>query len=165
MAVAKQKRLKKHEKPSYSPTEPEGSSELYKICCVLSRIPDTAFTAGNSTYHSVRWPIQKLGSDYALTIPPPYSTNIRLDVAIDLSDLLCKLPDSMKIIYEKADPKKLINLMLPEGVIGMEARKVAAAFWLWLCITDGESYIATPIFHYHDLTDFVSRHLRSYGKG
>ncbi|RPB22706.1 hypothetical protein L211DRAFT_869186 [Terfezia boudieri ATCC MYA-4762] len=139
MAARRQKRLKKHKEPSYSLSEPdvsEGYSELYRVCCVLSRIPLTTFTAGNSTYHSVKWPVQKLGSNYALTVPSPYSTDIRLDVAIDLSDLLCKLPDTMKTIYEKADPKKLINLMLPEGVIGKEARKVAAAFWLWLCITD-----------------------------
>ncbi|KAF8467317.1 hypothetical protein BDZ91DRAFT_141473 [Kalaharituber pfeilii] len=42
----------------------------------------------------------------------------------------------MKMVYTKADPKKLINLMLPGRVICDEARKVAAIFWLWLCITD-----------------------------
>ncbi|KAF8418980.1 hypothetical protein EV426DRAFT_709489 [Tirmania nivea] len=136
LAHTRLKRPKRHEESSYSPSEPEGFSELYQLCCVLSRIPHTAVTADNSAYYSVKWPIQKLGSEYSLTVPPPYSADIRLDVAIDLSDLLCKLPDSMKIIYEKADPKMLINLMLPEGIICSEARKVAAAFWLWLCVTD-----------------------------
>jgi len=139
--MASTRQQKKHEEPPSSPSKSVVSKELYKICCALSRIPHTTFAVGNSTYHSVKWPIQKLRSDYALIVPPPYNTDIRLDVAIDLSDLLYKLPDSMKIIYEKADPKKLINLMLPEGVIDSEARKVAAAFWLWLCIVDGEPYV------------------------
>ena len=156
MALTKQRKgLKKHEEQLYAPSEPdvnEDFSKLYKVCCVLSRTPYTTFTAGTLTYHSVKWPIQKLGSDYSLTVPPPYSTDIRLDVAIDLSNILCKLPDSMKIIYEKADPKKLINLMLPEGVISSEARKVAAVFWLWLCVTDGKSYTKILSLHYPDLT-------------
>lgn len=63
---------------------------------------------------------------------------MKTDGNIDLNDFLAKLPQPMKVIYEKADPEKLINLMLPIGIICKEARRVAAAFWVWLCVTDGE---------------------------
>lgn len=119
-------------------TVKQPSSNLFQICCALSRLSPTTSTADNLECHSVKWPVQKLGCEYGLTIPPPYHTEIKPNVAIDLTEFLGKLPDSMKLIYEKTDPKKLINLMLPEGAVCDEARKVAAAFWLWLCITDGE---------------------------
>lgn len=88
--------------------------------------------------HSITWPVQKLQAEYGLIVPPPYHKDIKGDGHIDLSDFIDKLPESMKGIYHKANPERLINLMLPEGVICQEARKVAATFWLWLCITDGE---------------------------
>ena len=112
--------------------------ELLQICCLLARVPQNTHRAENHPFHTVSWPVQKLRCNYRLIVPPPYSSRMKTDGNIDLNDFLAKLPQPMKVIYEKADPEKLINLMLPIGIICKEARRVAAAFWVWLCVTDGE---------------------------
>ena len=114
------------------------SPELLQICYSLARVQQTTYKTENHLFHTVSWPVQKLRCNYSLTVPPPYNSHMKTDGNIDLNDFLAKIPQSMKIIYEKADPEKLINLMLPIGIICNEARRLAATFWVWLCVTDGE---------------------------
>ena len=111
--------------------------ELLQICCSLARIPQTTHRTENHLFHTVSWPVQRLRRSYSLTVPPPYNTHMKTDGSIDLKDFLAKLPQPMKVIYEKAGPEKLINLMLPASIICNEARRIAATFWVWLCVTDG----------------------------
>lgn len=56
-----------------------------------------------------------------------------------VEDFLAFVPNTTAVMKkkDKAAAHLLANLMLPHDVYPREVRKVAATFWLWLCIVDG----------------------------
>jgi hypothetical protein len=76
----------------------------------------------------------------------PRTRNDQLDLTpgrnqppCDIKDVTLQLPLRAQEIIAKADPSALVERMLPSGVISSEARYIAACFWAWLCVIDGQS--------------------------
>ena len=74
---------------------------------------------------------------HQLKLPPSIVNKIHPRRFIDVNEFRDGMPKRMEDSYMKAIPEELINYMLPLEIIGVEARKVAAVFWLWLCFVDG----------------------------
>ena len=119
-------------------THVQQHSQLHNICMVLSRIVKAQLTAGaNNGTQRASFKVESLGREFVLVLPAPMGKLIAAESDINLGSIVDRLTNKMKVIYKKADPATLINNMLPQGVICTDVRIVAAAFWLWLCITDG----------------------------
>lgn len=88
-----------------------------------------------------------LNRDYSIDLPHPTDSDkstfpniMRLNRGAqpDFMDFAHKMPMSAQSIIEAADPVSLANGMLPPTLAPLKARHLAACFWAWLCVIDGE---------------------------
>lgn len=123
----------------------QSQSLLLSVTCRLARI-DQAAPRENlaGSLHHIEWPVSKFQRSYRLLVPPP-CTETPPETFTDIGNFTDKIPERMRAVHQKANPEKLVGLMLPEQIICPEAREIGAIFWLWLCITDGRFQPSTPL--------------------
>lgn len=63
---------------------------------------------------------------------------------LSLGAFLINLPINVASIIKQADPVGLVNRLFPSSLAPEGARYVAACFWSWLCVLDGQSNISAP---------------------
>jgi hypothetical protein len=86
-----------------------------------------------------------LGKAYELVLPhngfPSAFASDALEEQIvrkKFQSFVLQLPMFVQDIVRSADPRGLVNRMLPSGLVPPGARYIATCFWAWLCIIDGE---------------------------
>lgn len=122
-------------------TSPSFASELVQICSALTFTP-VGRTTRNWACDTATFDVPSIGRKAQLQVGFSLfdTTTFAGDKA--LLDEFCSHIEVNPAKVDKACPHLLAGLMLPEDHFPVEARKIAASFWLWLCLVDGEFSLA-----------------------
>lgn len=84
-----------------------------------------------------------LATSYEVLTPCPvtpteFSPIVGGPTGIVIDEFANRLPKIAHSVIRRVRPEAFVNRVLPKGWIQPGARLVAAVFWAWICILDGE---------------------------
>lgn len=94
--------------------------------------------------------VKILDYNYTILLPRPYRYRIPKNAILQSSvaniwSFTINLPPTAMSIINRANPRDLIDRMLPVYVFPAGTRYIASCFWSWLCVLDGESLFVNLI--------------------
>lgn len=92
----------------------------------------------SNAMEALSFPVNTLNKNAELKIIMPTHRPGEPDSEL-VADFVSSFDCDVLKILKKANPELLAQLMLPKDLVGHEAQKIAACFWLWLCVVDGKS--------------------------
>ena len=133
------------------PRDDIGSSAAFRIlgCFRLCKTRRNAFKTIKSRLSTARHVareqhVEILDCKYTILLPHPYKSGIPKNAILqspilDIWSFTINLPPTAMAIINRANPRDLIDRMLPASVFPAGTRYIASCFWSWLCVIDGES--------------------------
>ncbi|RPA81049.1 hypothetical protein BJ508DRAFT_326880 [Ascobolus immersus RN42] len=107
----------------------------------------------------VSFPVKTLDKEAKLLVHRPVHHAGAPDTEL-VEDFVGSFVHDVQRIQKKANPELLAQLMLPKDIVGREAQKLAASFWLWLCVVDDELEDTKDDNHFDMLITAVERRFK-----